>query len=63
MLRPLKFNMKADACSICSGELDTKFGHNAEPVTKGRCCSRCNNTIVIPCRTVHEVKKLLIAVK
>lgn len=23
-------------------------GHNAEPVTDGRCCTSCNNDVVVP---------------
>ena len=51
-------------CSICDREIDIEMfhdadgnykgswsgGHNAEPVTNGRCCSKCNDTIVIPMR-------------
>jgi hypothetical protein len=43
-------NMKTDTCSVCSKKLDSKFGHNAEPVNNGRCCSQCNDTVVIPYR-------------
>ena len=49
-------------CSICDGNVDhhsTKegevywtLGHNAEPVTDGRCCDNCNDTVVIPARLV-----------
>lgn len=34
-------------CSIC-GERYTGFGHNAQPANDGRCCSCCNDTVVIP---------------
>ena len=45
-------------CSICEKEIDEqqlgktiwKEGHNAEPVTNGRCCTKCNNEVVIPAR-------------
>ena len=48
-------------CSICGHTVDlhrhpvTKKvywseGHNAEPVNDGRCCTVCNNTVVIPRR-------------
>jgi len=28
-------------------------GHNAEPVVEGRCCTECNNGIVIPIRMLR----------
>lgn len=42
-------------CSICGSEIMREAsgwdqGHNAEPVTNGRCCGPCNYTIVIPVR-------------
>ena len=42
-------------CSICQGPIDVQLngwadGHNAEPVNKGRCCSACNASVVIPAR-------------
>jgi hypothetical protein len=37
-------------CCICQNEIDGKYGHNAEPVKSGRCCSPCNHTIVLPTR-------------
>ena len=48
-------------CSICEDNLEEQKhpitgnvffnkGHNANPVNDGRCCDRCNNTIVIPRR-------------
>ena len=47
-------------CVICDGELDVHRdtdgnsiwdgGHNAEPVAEGRCCTDCNNNVVIPAR-------------
>jgi hypothetical protein len=41
-------------CSIC-GELNEEwpggdYGHNAEPVARGRCCDDCNESAVIPAR-------------
>lgn len=40
-------------CSICEGPIDVqggtwRDGHNAQPVNAGRCCTRCNNNVVIP---------------
>jgi len=43
-------------CSICGGDIDAQGtwtrGHNAEPINDGRCCTECNNTVVIPARIV-----------
>ena len=39
--------MAKKICSIC-GEKYTGFGNNAEPVNSGRCCDKCNGTVVIP---------------
>lgn len=36
-------------CSIC-GIRYSGFGHNADPVTDHRCCSSCNNDVVVPSR-------------
>jgi hypothetical protein len=48
------------SCSICKGPIDHHktlegevfwiYGHNAQPVNDGRCCSDCNSTVVIPVR-------------
>jgi hypothetical protein len=45
-------------CSICRGPIPVehgswKYGHNAEPVNDGRCCSDCNHNVVIPTRLWH----------
>jgi len=43
-------------CSICGGEITPEpvsgwaLGHNAEPVNDGRCCTVCNDLVVIPAR-------------
>ena len=43
-------------CKICDKEIsmdvDGKWdgGHNAEPINEGRCCEKCNDTIVTPMR-------------
>jgi hypothetical protein len=37
-------------CSICGEEIKDKYGHNAQPVNDGTCCSRCNLSVVIPTR-------------
>lgn len=36
-------------CSIC-GEHYEGYGNNAQPVNDGRCCNKCNGTIVVPRR-------------
>ncbi len=36
-------------CCICGKEIK-KDGHNADPIKKGICCSKCNYEIVIPIR-------------
>ncbi len=36
-------------CTICKKEI-IGYSHNAEPVTKGKCCERCNHNVVIPTR-------------
>ena len=46
-------------CCICNGDIDIQFegtdhqwdeGHNAQPVADGRCCSMCNDSVVIRTR-------------
>ena len=42
-------------CDICTGEIDVQAngyegGHNAFPISNGRCCTKCNDTEVIPMR-------------
>ena len=43
-------------CTICGLEIkldsDGKWdgGHNAEPINEGRCCEKCNDTVVTPMR-------------
>lgn len=49
-------------CSICGKEIDKQYdkngkmfwdeGHNAEPINSGRCCSNCNDNLVIPRRII-----------
>jgi ABC-type polysaccharide transport system permease subunit len=33
-------------CSICKKKY-VGFGNNAEPINDGRCCDKCNNTVII----------------
>jgi len=50
--------MTEQTCSICRGplaigsELERGWlhGNNAQPVTDGRCCEACDQTVVIPTR-------------
>ena len=48
-------------CSLCDGKIELQRnpmtgeiywseGHNAQPLSDGRCCSACNTTKVIPAR-------------
>ena len=42
-------------CSICNEKIQPDIigwdkGHNAEPVNKGRCCTMCNDVVVLPAR-------------
>lgn len=48
--------VQTEWCSICQGAIDVhplsgwKLGHNPWPVNDGRCCSACNDAVVIPAR-------------
>ena len=42
--------MEKFKCSICGKNIKNEFSHNAQPVNNGRCCTVCNDTIVIPKR-------------
>ena len=47
-------------CSICTSQIDKQYtpqgecfwdqGHNAMPISSGRCCTKCNDTEVVPLR-------------
>ena len=52
-------------CSICKEKIDEQIikntnkvywteGHNAEPINDGRCCTECNNNVVIPFRVLKS---------
>ena len=45
-------------CCICGKEY-THWGNNALPVSDGRCCDVCNDTVIIPARieALNEDKK------
>jgi|ETNvirnome_2_130_1030620.scaffolds.fasta_scaffold01509_15 hypothetical protein len=50
-------------CSICQLEIEAEAisgwdkGHNAQPVNDGRCCTSCNDNIVIPARINQHVTR------
>lgn len=48
-------------CKICKGKIEIingyRDGHNAQPVTKGRCCADCNSTIVMKAR-ISTIEKI-----
>ena len=57
-------------CSICKEKIDEQFtknankvywteGHNAEPINDGRCCTSCNNAVVVPYRILKLVNPKL----
>lgn len=54
-----------ETCSICFSEY-RGMGHNAYPINDGRCCSRCNNDIVVPTRIRasfgHDIQPIINAV-
>lgn len=41
---------KVIECIMCKEKIVYIQSHNAQPVRNGRCCSVCNNGIVIPTR-------------
>jgi hypothetical protein len=41
-------------CSIC-GQNYEGYGNNAQPVNDGRCCDKCNVTIVVPRRIQDHI--------
>ena len=57
-------------CCICNEKIDAMVdpktgkeiwteGHNAEPVADGRCCSDCNNNIIVPFRMMKLISSKL----
>ncbi len=40
----IKGKINTKKCSICHGSY-IGFGNNADPVTKGRCCNRCDRIV------------------
>jgi len=52
-------NVEYEPCSICGQTIGTDLngwagGHNAEPVTSGRCCEPCNLDMVLPARLLQH---------
>ena len=61
----------ANKCCICTLDIEVDrhpvtdevmwdMGHNAKPVTNGRCCRTCNANVVIPYRMDHGPTVVLI---
>lgn len=58
-------------CTICGGDIEHHKtpegkvfwteGHNAHPITDGRCCDTCNNKSVIPARLLLNAARALIS--
>ncbi len=52
---------KPEICCICGFSIEVelsgwRYGHNAQPVKDGRCCSDCNSMVVIPFRMVRMLR-------
>lgn len=55
-------------CVICKKEIEKQYtpdgvmywdqGHNAQPISDGRCCTSCNDNVVLPDR-LTEMKMAL----
>lgn len=46
-------------CVLCGGIMQSVYdSHNAEPVSRGRCCAACNTTVIIPARLKLTLDKL-----
>ncbi len=45
-----------EECSICKGEMNDPYGHNAQPLNDGRCCDICNTQFVIPERIKRVIE-------
>lgn len=47
-----------NTCIICGTCIpDMRFSHDAYPIADGRCCSKCNYSIVIPGR-IAELERI-----
>ena len=49
-------NDQNGVCCIC-GEHYNDYGHNAQPYMNGRCCTMCNERLVVPIRHYVTMKK------
>jgi len=47
---------KAEICILC-GCTYSGWGHNAQPLSEGRCCDTCNDVHVIPERIIAHFGK------
>ena len=43
-------------CVLCKKSIRGAYGHNAEPLAKGRCCNHCNAYKVVPQRIQSLMK-------
>ena len=48
---------KKKVCSICEKTYEG-YGNNAEPINEGRCCDKCNSTVVLNQRLNGMLKHL-----
>ena len=51
---------KVDIQKDANGNVVWRGGHNARPVANGRCCSKCNDDIVIPVRLIFVQAERLV---
>ena len=56
-----------DDCVLCEEEIDTlphgwSGGHYAQPVADGRCCTECNNNVVLPAR-FKAMEEMMLTIK
>lgn len=57
-------------CIFCNKDAG-KYGHNSEPIIRGRCCKECNERVVIPFRIrawlrreeLNKIKEMLSEIK
>jgi len=47
---------KEKLCVLCKKSITGAYGHNAEPLAKGRCCNHCNAYKVVPQRIQSLMK-------
>lgn len=48
---------KVIECIMCKVKIVSIQSHNAQPIRNGRCCSLCNDAIVIPTRLTLAMSK------